>query len=69
MSKEPAEIFEAAAEEGFITQLKHHSSVSQYGQLNGADKLDGSAIRAHFKDILYNQVRSAFATLTICGRH
>lgn len=56
MSKEPAEIFEAAAEEGFITQLKHHSSVSQYGQLNGADKLDGSTARAHFKDILYNQV-------------
>ncbi|EIN13794.1 IlvN-domain-containing protein [Punctularia strigosozonata HHB-11173 SS5] len=56
MSKEPAEIFEAAAEEGFITQLKHHSSVSQYGQLNGALKLDGSAIRSHFKDILYNQV-------------
>ena len=56
MSKEPAEIFEAAAEEGFIRQLKHHSSVSQYGQLNGALKLDGSAARAHFKDILYNQV-------------
>ncbi|KII93747.1 hypothetical protein PLICRDRAFT_403513 [Plicaturopsis crispa FD-325 SS-3] len=56
MSKEPAEIFERAAEEGFITQLKHHSSVSQYGQLNGALKLDGVAARAHFKDILYNQV-------------
>ncbi|KIP03955.1 hypothetical protein PHLGIDRAFT_110211 [Phlebiopsis gigantea 11061_1 CR5-6] len=56
MSKEPAEIFERAAEEGFITQLKHHSTVSQYGQLSGALKLDGSAVRAHFKDILYNQV-------------
>jgi ketol-acid reductoisomerase len=56
MSKEPAEIFEAAADEGFIRQLKHHSSVSQYGQLSGALKLDGTAIRAHFKDILYNQV-------------
>ncbi|KAH8835311.1 IlvN-domain-containing protein [Flagelloscypha sp. PMI_526] len=56
MSKEPAEIFEAAAEEGFITQLKHHSSVSQYGQLAGALKLDGSTARAHFKDILHNQV-------------
>jgi hypothetical protein len=30
--------------------------VSQYGQLNGALKLDGSAIRSHFKEILYNQV-------------
>ncbi|KAL1761013.1 hypothetical protein FB107DRAFT_245397 [Schizophyllum commune] len=56
MSKEPAEIFERAAEDGFVLQLKHHSSVSQYGQLNGAAKLDGSAARAHFKDILYNQV-------------
>ncbi|TCD62214.1 hypothetical protein EIP91_007219 [Steccherinum ochraceum] len=56
MSKEPAEIFERAAEEGFITQLKHHSTVSQYGQLNGALQLDGSAIRKHFQDILHNQV-------------
>ncbi|KZW02580.1 IlvN-domain-containing protein [Exidia glandulosa HHB12029] len=56
MSKEPAEIFERAAEEGFIWQLKHHSTVSQYGQLKGASKLDGTAIRAHFNDILHNQV-------------
>ena len=56
MSKEPAEIFERAAEEGFILQLKHHSTVSQYGQLNGALALDGSAAREHFKNILYNQV-------------
>lgn len=39
------------------TQLKHHSIVSQYGQLSGALKLNGSAARAHFEDILYNQVR------------
>ncbi|KAF8168138.1 hypothetical protein B0H34DRAFT_792778 [Crassisporium funariophilum] len=56
MSKEPAEIFERAAEEGFITQLKHHSTVSQYGQLSGALALDGVAARAHFNDILHNQV-------------
>ncbi|KAH7104605.1 IlvN-domain-containing protein [Auriculariales sp. MPI-PUGE-AT-0066] len=56
MSKEPAEIFEAAANDGFIRQLKHHSSVSQYGQLKGALSLDGTSARAHFKDILYNQV-------------
>ncbi|KAH9486969.1 Putative ketol-acid reductoisomerase 3 [Psilocybe cubensis] len=58
MSKEPAEIFERAAEEGFITQLKHHSIVSQYGQLNGALSLDGVSTRAHFKDILNNQILS-----------
>ncbi|KAL0576365.1 hypothetical protein V5O48_005624 [Marasmius crinis-equi] len=56
MSKEPAEIFERAAEDGFITQLKHHSTVSQYGQLSGALALDGAAAREHFKHILYNQV-------------
>ena len=56
MSKEPAEIFTAAAELGFIDQLRLHSSVSQYGQLSGALKLDGSAIRAHFAEILHNQV-------------
>ncbi|KAI0068232.1 IlvN-domain-containing protein [Artomyces pyxidatus] len=56
MSKEPAEIFEAAADDGFIRQLKRHSTVSQYGQLNGALKLDGSAVRQHFKEILHDQV-------------
>ncbi|TDL28640.1 IlvN-domain-containing protein [Rickenella mellea] len=56
MSKEPAEIFEKAADDGFILQLKHHSSVSQYGQLSGALAIDGTEIRNHFKDILYNRV-------------
>ncbi|KAG6885568.1 hypothetical protein C0993_012570 [Termitomyces sp. T159_Od127] len=56
MSKEPAEIFERAAEDGFIQQLKHHSTVSQFGQLSGALALDGEAARKHFKDILYNRV-------------
>ncbi|KAG6814061.1 hypothetical protein H0H92_003108 [Tricholoma furcatifolium] len=56
MSKEPAEIFERAAEDGFIRQLKHHSSVSQFGQLSGALALDGKQTREHFKHILYNQV-------------
>lgn len=55
MSKEPAEIFERAADQGFIRQLKLHSTVSQYGQLKGALSLDGKAVRQHFKDILYNQ--------------
>ncbi|PCH33685.1 IlvN-domain-containing protein [Wolfiporia cocos MD-104 SS10] len=56
MSKEPAEIFERAAEDGFIAQLKYHSVVSQYGQLSGALALDGTAQREHFKNILYNQI-------------
>lgn len=76
MSKEPAEIFERAADDGFIEQvrgfsnctntnvlvnlseqLKHHSVVSQYGQLSGALALDGKAIRKHFVEILHEQVR------------
>jgi len=56
MSKEPAEIFERAAEDGFVNQLKHHSTVSQFGQLSGALALDGVAARAHLKDILHNQI-------------
>jgi len=56
MSKEPAEIFERAAEDGFIKQLKHHSIVSQYGQLSGANALDGVQAREHFKHILNNQI-------------
>ncbi|KAF8807366.1 IlvN-domain-containing protein [Phlegmacium glaucopus] len=58
MSKEPAEIFERAAEDGFIRQLKHHSVVSQYGQLSGALALDGVSTRTHFQDILHNQILS-----------
>lgn len=36
MSKEAAEIFEKMADDGFVRQLVHHSTVSQYGQLKGA---------------------------------
>jgi len=56
MSKEPAEIFERAADDGFIRQLKHHSVVSQFGQLSGALKLDGTSTREHFEHILNNQI-------------
>ncbi|KAM0751128.1 IlvN-domain-containing protein [Meredithblackwellia eburnea MCA 4105] len=58
MSKEPAEIFERAADEGFLQQLKHHSTVSQYGQLAGALKIDPNPVRAHFEDILQNRILS-----------
>lgn len=75
MSKEPAEIFERAADDGFVEQarrltncihylyqlfgeqLKHHSIVSQYGQLSGALALDGKAIRKHFVEILHGEAR------------
>ena len=68
MSKEPAEIFERAAEDGFIAQLKYHSTVSQYGQLSGALALDGTAMREHFKNILHNQVSlQPRITLHVCS--
>lgn len=38
------------------SQLKHHSTVSQYGQLSGALALDGAAAKEHFKHILNNRV-------------
>ena len=69
MSKEPAEIFERAAEDGFIRQLKHHSIVSQYGQLKGALSLDGVATRKHFQDILHNQVRKVSLFADNCHSH
>lgn len=56
MSREPAEIFERAADEGFIEQLKHHSPTSQFGQLSGALSLDGKSTKEWFQHILHNQV-------------
>ncbi|KAF8202916.1 hypothetical protein BJ912DRAFT_942308 [Pholiota molesta] len=49
MSKEPAEIFERAAEDGFIGQVRDNNTI-------GALALDGTAARSHFKDILDNQI-------------
>lgn len=69
MSKEPAEIFERAAEDGFIRQLRYHSIVSQYGQLKGALSLDGVATRNHFQDILHNQVRKVHLFTNNCHSH
>ncbi|KAF2183147.1 IlvN-domain-containing protein [Zopfia rhizophila CBS 207.26] len=62
MSKEPAEIFEKAAEDGFVKQLVHHSSVSQYGQLKGSFEVDTTAIKKEFKRIAEERVlNGAFA--------
>jgi hypothetical protein len=36
--------------------LKHHSTVSQYGQLSGSLALNGNDARQHFKKILNDQV-------------
>ncbi|KAI9675462.1 MAG: hypothetical protein M1822_008940 [Bathelium mastoideum] len=56
LSKEPAEIFEKAADDGFIRQLIHHSSVSQFGQLKGSQEVDTAPIRKEFKRVAEERV-------------
>ncbi|KAI9656130.1 MAG: hypothetical protein M1831_004701 [Alyxoria varia] len=56
LSKEPAEIFEKAADDGFIKQLAHHSSVSQYGQLKGSLELDATPIRKQFQHVAEKRI-------------
>jgi ketol-acid reductoisomerase len=51
MSKEPAEVFNKAAEDGFIRQLVHHSMVSQYGQLKGSMEVNTDWMRQEFKRV------------------
>ncbi|KAK3725407.1 hypothetical protein LTR37_000377 [Vermiconidia calcicola] len=62
LSKEPAEIFESAADLGFIKQLVGHSSVSQYGQLKGSQEMDVSWLKKHFEHVAKERVlEGAFA--------
>ncbi|KAI5791933.1 Acetohydroxy acid isomeroreductase, catalytic domain-containing protein [Geopyxis carbonaria] len=63
LSKEPAEVFEKMAEDGFIEQLKLHSTVSQYGQLGTsltwmeeAAVTPVPAMREFFKDVAQRQI-------------
>ncbi|CAF4854831.1 unnamed protein product, partial [Rotaria sp. Silwood1] len=58
LSKEPAEIFERAADEGFVKQLKYHSRTSQYGQLSTMNRHDGKEIREKFRKILHDNILS-----------
>jgi len=72
LSREPAEVFEKCAEDGFVRQLVHHSSVSQYGQLKGSAELDVGAMRREFgrvaeERILGGQFAEEFAKLDVEG--
>ena len=58
LSKEPAEIFERAADEGFVKQLKYHSRTSQYGQLSTMNRNDGNEIREKFRRVLNDNILS-----------
>ena len=51
LSKEPAEVFEKAAEDGFLRQLGWHSAVSQYGQLKGSGEVDVSKMRERMREV------------------
>jgi len=62
LSKEPAEVFEKCADDGFIKQLVLHSSVSQYGQLKGSMELDTSGIKKEFARVANDRIlNGAFA--------
>jgi len=62
LSKEPAEIFEKAADDGFIRQLVYHSSVSQYGQLKGSMEVDTTQLQKEFKRVAEERIlNGAFA--------
>jgi len=58
LSKEPAEIFERAANEGILKQLKYHSRTSQYGQLSTMNRNDGQQLREKFKNVLHKNILS-----------
>lgn len=58
MSKEPAEIFERAAEQGLFGQLTLHSHTSQYGQLRALAADDGALVRERFRHVLENDILS-----------
>jgi len=56
LSKEPAEVFEKCADDGFIRQLVHHSSVSQYGQLKGSMELETTAMKKEFERVAKDRI-------------
>ncbi|MBX6762453.1 MAG: ketol-acid reductoisomerase [Rubrobacteraceae bacterium] len=58
VSKEPAEIFERAAEVGFFEQLRLHSHTSQYGQLSRLAETDRVGIESFLREALEERIRS-----------
>lgn len=59
LSKELAEIFEKMADDGFMKQLVHHSTVSQYGQLRGSLDFPEAILgpmRSEFQRVAKNRV-------------
>jgi ketol-acid reductoisomerase len=61
LSKEPAEVFERMAEQGFFAQLTLHSHTSQYGQLRAVAADNGTWLRDRFKRVLDEILSGSFA--------
>ncbi len=61
LSKEPAEVFERMAEQGFFGQLTLHSHTSQYGQLRAVAADNGTWLRDRFKRVLDDILSGSFA--------
>ena len=61
LSKEPDEVFERMAEQGFFGQLTLHSHTSQYGQLRAVAADDGIWQRDRFKRVLDDILSGSFA--------
>lgn len=57
LSKEPAEVFEKYADDGFIQQLVHHSTVSQHGQLKGSGEVPfAEKMREEFRRVAEKRI-------------
>jgi ketol-acid reductoisomerase len=58
LSGEAAEVFEHAARDGLLDQLKVHSQTSQYGQLRGLLGLDTGELARRFARVLNEDILS-----------
>ena len=58
LSKEPAEVFERAAEQGLFGQLALHSHTSQFGQLRALAADDGAWLEERFRRVLHDDILS-----------
>ncbi len=58
LSREPAEVFERAAEQGLFGQLGLHSHTSQFGQLRALAADDGSWLQERFRRVLHDDILS-----------
>jgi ketol-acid reductoisomerase len=58
LSKEAAEVFERAAEQGLYGQLALHSHTSQFGQLRALAADDGAWLEERFRQVLHDDILS-----------